>query len=246
MKVFISYRRADSQSTAGRMAQFLDGIGAVDEVFLDVDDIGIGENFETEIERTLGRASHVFLLIGPGWAGLPANPGRPRLFDADDVVRRETALALRGKARLVPILVDEARMPSAIELPDDLKGLPKINAFSLRTSHFDEDMDDLLDVLLGKHAGRGSRWRLAPLRLSGIALRALAGLAAGAVLLVGLGVANRSLDHGCYDLTCTIRQGLGLASDDDALGLLWLIALGVLALAALVPFVWRWLRQRRR
>ena len=246
MKIFISYRRADTQATAGRMAQFLDGIGAVDEVFLDVDDIGVGENFERRIERTLARASHVFVLIGPGWAGPAGASGRPRLFDADDVVRRETALALRGEAKLVPILVDEARMPRPAELPDDLKELPGVNAFSLRTSHFDEDMDDLLDGLLGKHAGRGSRWRLAPLTLSGIALRALAGLAAGAALLIALGVVNRSMDNGCYDLACTVRKNLGLDSDADALGLLWLTAIGVLALAALAPFLWRRLRQRRR
>ena len=246
MKVFISYRRADTQATAGRMAQFLDGIGAVDEVFLDVDDIGVGEDFERRIERTLARASHVFLLIGPGWAGPAGASGRPRLFDADDVVRRETALALCGKPKLVPILVDEARMPRAGELPDDLKELPGVNAFSLRTAHFDGDMDDLLDVLLGKRAGRGSRWRLAPLTPAGIALRALAGLAAGAALLLALGVANRTLDNGCYDLACTIGKGLGLKSDADALGLLWLSAIGVLALAALAPFLWRWLRQRRR
>lgn len=246
MKVFISYRRADTQATAGRMAQFLDGIGAVDEVFLDVDDIGIGEKFGQRIERTLARASHVFLLIGPGWAGPAGASGRPRLFDADDVVRREAALALHGEAKLVPVLVDEARMPRPADLPDDLKELPGVNAFSLRTSHFDEDMDDLLDVLLGKRTGRGSRWRLAPLTPSGIALRALAGLAAGAALLLALAIVNRAVDNGCYDLACTVRKGLRLNSDTDALGPLWLAAIVVLGLAAVAPFLWRRLRQRRR
>jgi len=87
---------------------------------------------------------------------------------------------------------------------------------------------------------------LKPLTPVGIALRALAGLAAGAALLLAAGVANRILDNGCYDLTCTIGRSLGLDSDADALGVLWLVVLGVLALAALAPFLWRWLRQRRR
>ncbi len=244
MKVFISYRRADTQATAGRMAQFLDGIGAVDEVFLDVDDIAPGEDFGQRIERTLARASHVFLLIGPQWSGPAGAPGRARILDPDDLVHREAAIALRSAARLVPILVDGAPMPRADELPDDLKALPRINAFALRTSHFDEDMDDLLDVVLGKKSGRGSRWRLAPLTPAGIVLRVLAGLAAGGASLVAIGIANRYASD-CYDLACTLRAVLRLDSDADALGLLWVIAIGVLALSALAPFLLRALRQRR-
>jgi hypothetical protein len=46
MKIFLSYRRADSQATAGRIAQFLESISIIDSVFLDVDGIEICENFE--------------------------------------------------------------------------------------------------------------------------------------------------------------------------------------------------------
>ena len=65
-------------------------------------------------------------------------------------------------AEMVPILLDEAIMPAPNDLPEDLRKLSKINAFALRTSHFDEDMDDLLDALIGNKKGRGSRWRRAP------------------------------------------------------------------------------------
>ena len=71
MKVFLSYRRADSQATAGRMAQFLDAIPAVAEVFLDVDGISPGENFERRIQQTLAQVSHVFVLGQQGaWLGV--------------------------------------------------------------------------------------------------------------------------------------------------------------------------------
>ena len=245
MKVFLSYRRADSQATAGRMAQFLDSIPAVEEVFLDVDGIDVGENFERKIQRTLADVSHVFVLIGPQWRGPAAASGPARIFDADDMVRQETSLALRSKVKLVPILVDEALMPRANELPEDLQALPKINAFALRTSHFDEDMDNLLDVLLGQRKGRGSRWRLAPLSSTGVALRIAAGLIAAGALLLCLGVANRYLGNDCYDLTCTVKRAFDVVGDDDALGLLWLIVIGVSALGALVPFVPRMLQHRR-
>lgn len=245
MKVFLSYRRADSQATAGRMAQFLDAIPAVDEVFLDVDGIAPGENFETRIQDTLAQVSHVFLLIGPQWAGAVGASGKTRLFDDDDMVRRETRLALASKARVVPLLLDDTRMPRPADVPADLKLLPSINAFSLRTSHFDEDMDDLLDALLGNTQGRGSRWREAPLTPVGVAARVAAGLAAGAVVMLGAGLANRWADSTCYDLTCTLQKAFGIADPADALGLLWVIGITVLAAGAAAPFVPRWLRRRR-
>jgi hypothetical protein len=245
MKVFISYRRADSQLLAGRMAQFLDDIPAIDEVFLDVDDILPGEDFERRIGDRLARATHVFLLIGPQWAGPPGRSGQPRLFDTDDLVRREARLALNSRAQVVPILLDETRMPRPAELPEDLRSLPKLNAFVLRSAHFDEDMDDLLDVLIGQKSGRGSRWRLAPLPPRAVALRAVTGIAAGGALLVLAGIVNRLVGDDCYDLTCRLKRTFDLGADADALGLLWVLSIGVLVLAALAPFVPRWLRRRR-
>jgi len=61
------------------MAQFLDGIPAVDEVFLDVDNIGVGENFEEAVQRTLAKVSHVFVLIGPQWLGPAGASSRARM-----------------------------------------------------------------------------------------------------------------------------------------------------------------------
>lgn len=243
MKIFISYRRADTQATAGRMAQFLDGIPAVDETFLDVDDIPVGEDFERRIGRRLERASHVLVLIGTAWRGEGAGGG-PRILEDNDMVRREVRLALARGAKVVPVVLDAARMPQPAELPEDLKPLAGLNAFSLRTSHFNEDMDDLLDALAGRSTGRRSRWRRPPLAPAGIALRVLGGLAAGALLLVGLALANRYLTD-CYDLVCTLRTRLGLAGDDEARGLLATIAVAVLAAAALAPFLPRALRRLR-
>jgi hypothetical protein len=245
MKIFLSYRRADSLVIAGRMAQFLDGIPAIEEVFLDVDSIGVGENFERKIQDTLAKVSHVFVLMGSQWQGPAGASGRARIFDADDIVRQEAGIALRSKVTLVPILVDEARMPRATELPDELQELRKINAFVLRTAHFEEDMDNLLDVLLGQRKGRGSRWHLAPLTPTGIALRALVGLVLGGAVLLSLALANRFLDHDCYDLTCTLKKTFGIVSDADARGLLSALIFGLLAMGAVAPFLPRLLRRRQ-
>jgi len=60
-----------------------------------------------------------------------------------------------------------------------------------------------------------------------------------------LGVANRYLSNDCYDLTCTLKVSLGIADETDARGLLWLLAIGTLALGVFVPFIPR-LTSRRR
>ena len=243
MNVFVSYRRADSQATAGRLAQFLDGISGVDDVFLDVDGISPGENFEQKIQQTLDKVSHVFVLIGPQWAGTSGGKELARIFESDDMVRRETLLALGSRARVIPILLDGTRMPGPKELPAELKALSTINAFELRTAHFDADMDTLLDSLLGNHAGRGSRWRDAPLTPLGIAMRVAGGTVAGAALLMGVAFANQ-LANGDEGLAGTLRRNLGLADDDDALGLLWMICIAMLCLGAIAPFMSRLLRRK--
>jgi hypothetical protein len=244
MKIFLSYRRADSQATAGRIAQFLESIPFIDDVFLDVDGIEIGENFEQKIQVTLAKSTHVFLLIGSQWKGPVDSQSPPRIFDPDDIVRQETRMALNSKAKVIPILLDAANMPHPSELPDDLMILSKINAFSLRNAHFNQDMDELLDNLVGGKKRRGSRWRQTPLTLAGIALRAITGLAFGAAILIGLGIANRFANNGCVDLVCTLQKAFDIV-ESNALGLMWVIIIVVLSLCAFAPFVPRVFNRKR-
>lgn len=227
------------------MAQFLDSIPAVKDIFLDVDAIELGENFERKIRQTLSKSTHCFVLMGPEWAGTQNTEGRSRLFDPEDFVRQESRLALESGAKTIPILLDGATMPKATDLPEDLKSLPKINAFMLRTSHFDEDMDDLLDAVIGGKKGRGSRWRRGKLTALGIVGRLLGGLAAAAVIVFAAAVANDVVSQGACSLTCRVQETFGFASQSAALGpMLSLIAM-VFVAGALVPFLPRLLSRKR-
>ncbi|MEO8279812.1 MAG: toll/interleukin-1 receptor domain-containing protein [Ideonella sp.] len=245
MKIFLSYRRADSQTTAGRMAQFLDAVSVVDKVFLDVDGIEVGENFERKIETSLAQSTHVFILIGGQWTGPSNGTATARIFADDDVVRRETRLALASGRKVVPILLDGTRMPTRNELPSDLAELPKINGFALRSAQFDEDMDDLLDDLVTGKRGRGSRWRQAPLTAAGVLLRAIGGAVCGLLLLLLVALLNRVFNDACPALDCALGTMLGSTDGADALGLLWTIAILMAAIGAIAPFIPRLLRQSR-
>ena len=140
--IFISYRRADADAVAGRIKDRLARDLPDWEVFMDVDSIGAGVEFRRVIEDALARASVFVALIGPRWLS-------ERIKEADDLVRREIAAALARDMRVIPVLVNEARMPAAQELPADLAPLVQRNAIELRHGRFDDDFANLVRAIAG-------------------------------------------------------------------------------------------------
>jgi hypothetical protein len=55
-------------------------------------------------------------IIGPNWLGTQ-DDGPRRLDDPDDWVRLEVEAAISRGIRVIPVLVDGARMPVETELP---------------------------------------------------------------------------------------------------------------------------------
>ncbi len=243
MKVFLSYRRADTQPVALLVARFLATVPGLEAVFLDVDDIEVAENFQQKILAELPKASHVFILIGPQWRGPIGPSGAARIFDANDVVRQEVALALSGPVQVVPILVDDTPMPKEADLPQALNRLPKVNAFQLRLAHFDDDMY----ILMRRITGTSARALAAPLTKAAIVRRAVTGAVVGCLLVLGAALANHIWigTPDCPDLACSIQSVLGLASAEDAILPMIALALSVIGLSALAPFTPRWLRRLR-
>ncbi len=247
MKLFISYRRADTQTVARSIKTFFDQIPRIDEVFLDFDEIGIGEDFEKSIQSSLARSSHCLVLIGKDYLGATTGQnGNARIFDAQDFVRREAALALSSKAKVIPVLVDGAPMPGADDLPEELRRLPRLNAFQLRTSHLPDDIDDLLDVIFGRKAGRGSRWKRPPLTFTGTMMRAVLALVGGLGVVVRAGIVSDIMARGaggCGSLACRMQQLFGFERQEDALGAVMLAVGAVLVAGVLAPFLPRLLRK---
>src|SRR6476659_5164980 len=70
--------------------------------------------------------------------------GQCRLQQPDDFVAIEIAAALARNIRVIPVLVDGARMPKESELPDSLKPLARRQAAEVRHSHFGRDAETLV------------------------------------------------------------------------------------------------------
>lgn len=121
-KIFISYRRADASWPARWLTdKLVDQFGS-GVVFQDVDSIRPGDDFAAEIVAAVEACSVLLAVIGPQWLTVEGDGGR-RIDDPQDWVRLEIETALSREIRVIPVLVDEAKMPSACELPPSLQSL---------------------------------------------------------------------------------------------------------------------------
>jgi hypothetical protein len=145
-RIFISYRREETAYPAGWLYDRLsDRYGG--QVFKDVDSIQLGDDFVEVITRAVGSCDVLLALVGEQWLTITDAQGRRRLDDPDDFVRLEIEAALTRNVRVIPILVDEATMPRADQLPPSLAGLVRRQALELSPARFDFDTSRLLKVL---------------------------------------------------------------------------------------------------
>ena len=155
--IFVSYRRDDSRDIAGRLVDRLRQEYADEQLFLDIDAIPVGTNFETVLADRLRVCDVLLAVIGPQWVNAKDASGKRRLDEPADYVRREIASALkRNDVRVISLLVSNATMPRAEDLPDDLKPLIARKNYELRYERFNADANDLIAQLtrIVRPAGR--------------------------------------------------------------------------------------------
>ncbi len=140
-EIFISYRREDSAGTTGRLYDRLAKTFSRKKLFMDVDERMHGLNFVKVLSDKVEACAVFLAVIGPGWVSSTAKDGGRRLDNPNDFVRIEVASALRRNIPLIPVLVDGAAMPSAQDLPDDIKELALRHAVQLRNAHFNHDSE---------------------------------------------------------------------------------------------------------
>jgi hypothetical protein len=77
----------------------------------------------------------------------PHDRGRRRLEDPEDFVHLEVQAALRRDIQVIPVLVEDAVMPGADELPPGLAGLARRNAHELSDARWSYDTDRLIEAI---------------------------------------------------------------------------------------------------
>jgi hypothetical protein len=185
--VFISYRREDSPGHAGRIFDRLEARFGADIVFMDVHALDAGVDFAAAIDRAVGSSAALLAIIGPDWLAAADGDGRRRLDDPRDFVRLEIGGALKRGIPVVPVLVDDADLPAADDLPHDLRPLVGRHAVVLRDSRWDADFDELaqsLERLIKALATRETR-RTSPSAGGVFTTARVWGAVAGLVAIVG-------------------------------------------------------------
>jgi hypothetical protein len=144
---FISYRRDDSAGHVGRLYDALAAHFGRQRLFFDIDHIAPGQDFVQVLDDSLNRSSVLLVVIGKRWAGT-GKVGSRRIDQSDDFVHLEVAAGLkRPDLRLIPVLIQGARMPSPASLPDDLKDLARRNATELSDTRWKDDVARLIASL---------------------------------------------------------------------------------------------------
>src|SRR5262249_5047153 len=146
-KIFINYRREDSIATAGRLRDRLTETFGRDNLFMDVDNIPVGRDFEDYLNSQVAACDAMLAVIGPNWLTVKDDTGQRRLDNLEDFVAIEIGAALARNIPVVPVLVDGARMPKASELPDSLKPLARRQAIQVRNTNFGSDAEGLVKRL---------------------------------------------------------------------------------------------------
>lgn len=146
-KIFICYRRSDTEWYADDIHAKLKAAFGDTHVFLDVGEIQPGDLFGTVIQERIAQCDVFLALIGPKW--ITDNEGRKRIHDENDYVRHEITTALRMGKRVIPVLLEGARMPVASELPSDIEGLADRDALELTKLEIREGADRLIKACLG-------------------------------------------------------------------------------------------------
>ncbi|WES64860.1 TIR domain-containing protein [Microbacter sp. GSS18] len=188
--VFVSYRRSNASGAAGRIYDALTARFGEDAVFMDVDGIEPGADFEQVLDETLRDCRAVVVVIDPHWTDVVDADGARRLDDPDDFVRLEVESALKRDVKVLPVLVDGARMPARADLPESLGGLATRQGLEVTSSRFKYDVGVLAAAIEPLLPTRKRGYALAGAGAEGARRRWLpAVIAVGAVALVAGGVA---------------------------------------------------------
>jgi 4a-hydroxytetrahydrobiopterin dehydratase len=147
--LFISYRRADTQSFARDLHKHLAAGFGYERVFMDRAEIRAGERWAERLDKELARSTVVVALIGPNWLKLQDEKDHRRRIDGpNDWVRRELSTALAGGKEVIPIYVGDAELiVDSSKLPADLADLPARQPVELTEASWNDGMAKLVRTL---------------------------------------------------------------------------------------------------
>ncbi|MFD6969151.1 TIR domain-containing protein [Streptomyces sp. NPDC059949] len=141
--VFINYRNSDEPYAAALIDETLKGRFGSHNVFRASRSNTPGNDFRTQILGRLRECTVLIAVIGNGWLDTRDAEGRQRLFQSEDWVRGEIALAFAEGLHVVPVYVTGAAAPQAHELPVEMEQLAHQHGVRLHHRSVGTDLERL-------------------------------------------------------------------------------------------------------
>jgi len=134
--IFLCHRKTDSSGHTGRIFDRLSAFFGPEHVFMSVNIPGKGEKIGN-IEEIIPNCNIVIGVIGRNWAP----------FEENGVVHLELKYAIQKNIPIIPVLINDAEMPSVSEIPGDLAGILRIQAHELSDARWNTDVQKLIDLI---------------------------------------------------------------------------------------------------
>ncbi|MEO1286535.1 MAG: SUMF1/EgtB/PvdO family nonheme iron enzyme [Chloroflexota bacterium] len=147
-KIFISYRRVDSMERTHRIADWLTLKYGARNVFVDVDRLGGGVDFEDVLQQSLERANVLLVIIGEKWLD-ELNRREADRQAGRDYVYLEVVQGLQKNIDLViPVMINNTPNPQPEQLPIEMHELTRRQSARVRSNpDFHKDMDIIRQLI---------------------------------------------------------------------------------------------------
>ncbi|MFD0901677.1 toll/interleukin-1 receptor domain-containing protein [Actinomadura sediminis] len=141
-EIFINYRTGDGENVAAFLDRELSDRFGWDTIFRASKSIPSGDDYRRALLDGVRRSDVLLALIGVRWLEVRED-GRRRIDDPDDWVRREIVEAFGNDVRVIPILLNNAHLPTSDLLPPELEALAYCQHTRLDARNLDADLGRL-------------------------------------------------------------------------------------------------------
>src|SRR6266568_4255859 len=152
LMIFISYRIDDSNDVVDRLDSDLAEEFGRAVVFRDKKRLRGSQRWPAELHERAESSRAMLVVMGQFWQTVQGTEEAwkciPRLLNPKDWVRREIITALKAGRTVVPVLLNNAKMPQKVWLRRcHLEELADKMAVKLRTDDYDHDLARLISLL---------------------------------------------------------------------------------------------------
>jgi TIR domain len=145
--IFLSFRHEDSGAAARSLHDALGARFGPNNIYFFFERRVPGRDYLPDIRDAIVASQVVLAIVGKRWLTAVDETGAPRIDDPNDVVRYELALAFKTGKTVIPIRLEDTRLPAKGSLPLDLQPLAGKGAVSLGDERWEYDVATIIQSI---------------------------------------------------------------------------------------------------